>query len=85
MNTPYVVEADAPLLFVDDLLIESGENLVRRLHQPRKDDGGQVPVLELPEKLFDEYPGTLMANGTIVFDPGLGKLNAPAPSVEPSN
>jgi len=72
MNTPYPVEADDPLLFVDDLLIESGENLVRRLHQPRKDDGGQVPVLELPEKLFDEYPGTLMANGTIVFDPGLG-------------
>ena len=73
MNEPYPVEADEPLLFVDDLLIESGESLVRRLHQPRKDDGGQVPVLELPEKLFDQYPGTLMADGTIVFDPGLGR------------
>lgn len=73
MNTPYAVEADEPLLFVDDLLIESGEDLVRRLHQPRKDESGQVPVLELSADVFGEYPGTLMANGTLVFDPGLGK------------
>ena len=34
-------------LFIDDFLIDSGENITRTLHQPVKDDGGNTPVIAL--------------------------------------
>jgi len=56
-----------PQLFVDDLLIDSQQGLRRTLHQPKKDDGGRRPVIA-PAGLR-----TLMASGTIVFDPKLNR------------
>ena len=52
-------------LFVDDWLIESQEGLVRTLHQPQKDNGGETPVIPAEEGT------TLLAYGTIVHDPRL--------------
>ncbi|MHC4674916.1 MAG: hypothetical protein ACYTBZ_20720, partial [Planctomycetota bacterium] len=52
-------------LFIDDFLMESSSNLVRTLHQPRKDNQGLTPIIKAK-------PGTtLLAYGTIVYDPGL--------------
>jgi hypothetical protein len=59
-------------LFVDDELIESSDGLVRTLHQPQKDNGGNVPVLAITDE-FDGITATLQANGTIVYDPKLRK------------
>ena len=59
-------------LFIDDDLIESQDGLRRTLHQPKKDDGGNVPVLAL-ESEFGDVPATLEANGSIVYDPRLKK------------
>ena len=59
-------------LFIDDFLISRQDGLSRALHQPRKDGGGNEPVLELEDE-FGETKGTLEANGTIVHDPKLGK------------
>ncbi len=78
--TPLILEAGDTIkiekgisqLFVDDALIESSEGLVRTLHQPIKDYGGDRPVIAV-DKAFGKYPATLEANGTIVFDPGLKK------------
>lgn len=61
-----------PQLFVDDFLIAESRELKRTLHQPRKDDGGNVPVIELEDE-FGVYTATQEANGTIVFDPKLNK------------
>lgn len=69
---PIDVVASEPQLFVDDFLIASSNGLVRTLHQPRKDQGGNEPVIELADE-FGVYTGTLEANGTIVFDPRLNK------------
>jgi hypothetical protein len=71
-----LVAADEPIdirpgesqVFVDDFLIASSRGLQRTLHQPRKDDGGNQPVIELADE-FGVFTGTLEANGTIVFDP----------------
>jgi hypothetical protein len=57
-------------LFVDDFLIASQRDLSRTLHQPKKDNGGQFPVIAL-ENEFDGASATLEANGTIVWDPKL--------------
>ena len=73
MNSPITVEKGAPQLFVDDLLIASQENLKRTLHQPKKDNGGNFPILQLPPDFFGDIPGTLMANGTIVYDPKINR------------
>lgn len=54
-------------LFVDDHLIDHEEGLIRTLHSPQKDHGGERPVLAPPELQ------TLMANGTILRDPRLDK------------
>src|SRR5687767_1360652 len=54
-------------LFVDDFLVESQTNLRRTLHQPKKDDGGNKPVIGL-ENEFGGAAATLGANGTIVYD-----------------
>jgi hypothetical protein len=64
---PIEVRRGVAQLFVDDVLIDSQRDLRRTLHQPKKDNGGNVPVLA-PEGLQ-----TLMASGTIVFDPRIGK------------
>jgi len=61
------IPAGIAQLFVDDYLIESQTGLKRTLRQPKKDHGGSLPVLA-PEGLQ-----TLMASGTIVFDPRLKK------------
>jgi hypothetical protein len=59
-------------LFVDDFLIDEGLNLKRTLHQPKKDNDGNFPILELEDE-FEGYGATLMANGTIIYDPRLKK------------
>ena len=59
-------------LFVDDFLISQQSGLVRTLHQPRKDQGGNAPVIAL-EGEFGETKGTLEANGTILHDPSIGR------------
>src|SRR5437867_835974 len=69
-NIPIHIERDIPQLFVDDFLIEdparlarlpyprtSEESFTRTLRQPKKDDGGNVPVLAL-DKEFGQYPRT---------------------------
>jgi hypothetical protein len=66
------LEAGVAQLFIDDYLIESQSNLKRTLHQPRKDNGGNVPVLAI-ENEFDGRPATLQSNGSIVYDKKLGK------------
>ncbi|RKX32511.1 MAG: hypothetical protein DRP71_11920 [Verrucomicrobia bacterium] len=64
------IENGVAQLFVDDQMIASSEDLVRTLHEPVKDDGGDKPVIEV-STLFGEEPATLEANGTIIFDPML--------------
>jgi len=59
-------------LFVDDYLIAAQNGLKRTLHQPKKDHGGNEPVLAIGEE-FGETRSTLEANGTILFDPRLKK------------
>ena len=62
---PVVIRRGEPQLFVDDRLIATQSGLVRTLHQPVKDKGGTEPVIALPGK------ETLLAKGTIVYDPRL--------------
>jgi hypothetical protein len=69
---PIKIETGVAELFVDDYLIEAQKDLKRTLHQPRKDDGGNVPVLAITDE-FDGVPATLQANGTIIYDPKLKK------------
>jgi hypothetical protein len=59
-------------LMVDDYLIARQEGLVRTLHQPAKDGGGNEPVIALVDE-FGQTKGTLEANGTILYDPKLKK------------
>jgi hypothetical protein len=62
---PIHVANNSAQLFIDDFLMESSSNLVRTLHQPRKDNQGLTPIIKAK-------PGTtLLAYGTIVYDPGL--------------
>src|SRR5689334_22073371 len=69
---PIVVKTGEAQLFVDDFLIHSQTHLMRTLHQPKKDNGGNFPVIELKDE-FVNRPATLEANGTIVYDPKLKK------------
>ena len=59
------VSAGVAQLFVDDHLIDRQTNLKRTLHQPRKDNGGNVPIIDAKEGT------TLLAYGSIVRDPRL--------------
>jgi hypothetical protein len=68
---PVHIARGEPQLFVDDEIIASHADLRRTLHQPIKDDGGNVPVIAL-EQEFD-VPATLEANGSIVYDARLNK------------
>ncbi|MEO6436751.1 MAG: hypothetical protein ABIP55_13460 [Tepidisphaeraceae bacterium] len=69
---PISVPRGQAQLFVDDFLIDTQADLKRTLHQPKKDDGGNIPVIAL-ENEFGGLPATLEANGTIVYDPRLKK------------
>lgn len=71
-SEPVKVESAVPQLFIDDYLIESQSGLKRTLHQPKKDNGGNEPLLAITDE-FDGVPATLQANGTIVYDPKLRK------------
>ncbi len=77
VSTPPVkLKAGQAQLFVDDYLISQQSGLVRTLHQPKKDDGGNKPVIALDAEFsgeFGETKGTLEANGTILRDPKLKK------------
>jgi hypothetical protein len=53
-----------PQLFVDDLLIDSSSGLKRTLHQPKKDNGGNEPVLAITDE-FAGVTATLQANGDL--------------------
>jgi hypothetical protein len=66
------IATGVPQLFVDDFLIDHAENLRRTLNQPRKDNGGREPLLDVTAE-FAPHTSTLEANGTIVFDPQLRK------------
>ncbi|HEV2294766.1 MAG TPA: hypothetical protein VGR35_13005 [Tepidisphaeraceae bacterium] len=69
---PLPIARDAAQLFVDDFLIATQTDLRRTLHQPKKDNGGSVPVIAMEDE-FGSTPATLEANGTILFDPKLKK------------
>ncbi len=66
---PILVPRGQAQLFVDDFLIDTQSQLVRTLRRPVKDDGGDRPIIALDDE-FGGLPGTLEANGTIVYDPG---------------
>jgi hypothetical protein len=59
-------------LFVDDELIAWQSGLQRTLHQPKKDNGGNEPVVAIDDE-FGETKATLEANGSIIYDPKLMK------------
>ena len=59
-------------LFVDDYLIAAQSGLERTLRQPKKDNGGNAPVIAIEDE-FGETRSTLEANGTILYDPKLKK------------
>lgn len=67
---PITVPSNRPELFVDDFLIDSQQGLVRTLHQPHKDFDGRQPIIS------SRPTTTLLALGSIVFDPKLGKYVA---------
>ena len=71
-TSPVKLVSGEAQLFVDDFLISQQDGLVRTLHPPKKDGGGNEPVIALEEE-FGETKGTLEANGTILHDPRLGK------------
>ena len=56
------VERGVAQLFIDDELIATQDNLKRTLHQPVKDDGGNVPIIASGPN------SSLWAYGTIVYD-----------------
>src|SRR5437016_3719736 len=69
-DSPLEIKSGAAQLFVDDFLIAEQVGLKRTLRQPRKDNGGNAPVIAL-DKEFGDYAATLEANGTILYDPRL--------------
>src|SRR4051794_404993 len=66
------IRSGIPQFFIDDHLIATQDGLKRRLHRPKKDHGGNEPILAIGDE-FGETKSTLEANGTIVFDPKLNK------------
>lgn len=59
-------------LFVDDYLIAAQSDLERTLRKPKKDNGGNQPVIAIEDE-FGQTKSTLEANGTILYDPRLKK------------
>jgi hypothetical protein len=72
MAAPVTLQPNVPQLFIDDELIEQQTHLRRTLNCPKKDDGGEKPLLAIDNE-FGDTPATLEANGTILFDPQLHK------------
>ena len=66
-DKPIEIAAGVAQLFIDDYLIDTQRDLKRTLRQPKKDNGGNTPLVLLGEK-GGTGRGTLMANGTIVYD-----------------
>ncbi len=66
-DEPIQLESGVAQLFVDDYLIAESHNLRRTLHSPQKENGGEEPVIALVDE-FEDFPCTLEANGTIVYD-----------------
>ncbi len=66
------IESGVAQLFVDDKLIASQRALKRTLRRPRKDNGGNLPVIALDDE-YGTCPATLKGPGTIVFDAHLKK------------
>ena len=71
-ESPLSIKPGVAQLFVDDFLIAEQAGLKRTLRQPKKDNGGNAPVIAL-EKEFGDTAATLEANGTILYDPRLKK------------
>ncbi len=63
---PVVIKPGEPQLFVDDWILDSSLSIMRTLHRPIKDNGGETPVIAPPEG-----ERTLTAKGSILFDPRL--------------
>ena len=66
------LKSGEPQLFIDDHLIAWQSDLQRTLRQPKKDHGGNEPILAIEDE-FGETKSTLEANGTIVYDSQLKK------------
>ena len=60
------IRAGDPQLFVDDWLLDSSVALMRTLHRPVKDNGGDTPIIAPPAG-----SKTLAAKGSILSDPRL--------------
>ncbi len=69
---PELITRGQAQLFVDDHLIAAQTDLRRTLHQPTKDDGGNIPVISLDSE-YEGKAATLEANGSIVYDTRLKK------------
>ncbi len=82
-QTPIEIRPGVSQLFVNDTLIQSATGLVRTLHCPQKDAGGEAPILELMGE-YGVTPSTLEANGSIVYDPRLEKYVMFALAFSPS-
>jgi hypothetical protein len=65
---PLLIQDGVAQMFIDDYLIESSITLERTLHQPKKDNDGNFPIIELGDE-YGKDGATLEANGTIVYDP----------------
>ena len=67
-NKPLRIQDGVAQMFIDDYLIESSITLERTLHQPKKDNDGNFPIIELGDE-FGREGASLQASGTIVYDP----------------
>jgi hypothetical protein len=65
---PLKIQSGVAQLFVDDYLIDSQIDLQRTLRRPKKDNGGNEPIITLDDE-FESMGATLEANGSIVYDP----------------
>jgi hypothetical protein len=68
----HLIQKGVAQLFVDDVLIGHETGLRRTLHQPVKDNDGEFPIIELGDE-FGGLRSTLESNGTILYDPRLGR------------
>lgn len=66
-ETQIKIESGMAQLFVDDYLIDSAVDLKRTLHQPTKDDGGNIPIIAAKQDMG------LLAYGSIVYDARMKK------------
>jgi hypothetical protein len=69
---PIQIASGVAQLFIDDFIIDSQTNITRTLHQPKKDNDGNTPILAFDNE-YGDYRATLEANGTIIYDTRLKK------------